>query len=103
MRLADGASQQAASVEEIGSALEETASMVRQSSENALEARNLVQQAVAVVYDANNAMRRLIEAMGEITRSSEETGKIVKTIDEIAFQTNLKSRRGRGRICSGSR
>jgi methyl-accepting chemotaxis protein len=87
--LAEGASEQAASLEETSSSLEEMSSMARQSSDNAGQARAMMSEAKGVVERANNQMTQLTEAIGEITKSSEETAKIIKTIDEISFQTNL--------------
>jgi methyl-accepting chemotaxis protein len=87
--LAEGASAQASSLEETSSSLEEMASMTRQNADNADKARARMGEAKAVVEKANIQMGQLTEAIAEITRSSEETGKIIKTIDEIAFQTNL--------------
>ena len=88
-RLAGSASQQAASLEETSSSLEEMSSMTKQSADNANQARAMMNEAKAVFEGANTQMTQLAEAIGQITRSSEETGKIIKTIDEIAFQTNL--------------
>ncbi len=87
--LAGGASQQAAALEETTSSLEEMASMTKQNADNAKQADALMLAAARVVEDANNSMATLISSMQEITKASEETAKIVKTIDEIAFQTNL--------------
>jgi methyl-accepting chemotaxis protein len=87
--LADGASAQASSLEETSSSLEEMSSMTKQNADNASQAKAMMFEAKAVVEKANAQMVQLTEAIGEITRSSEETGKIIKTIDEIAFQTNL--------------
>ena len=87
--LAGAASQQASSLEETSSSLEEMSSMTRQNAENANQAKTMMNEAKAVVEKANAQMAQLTEAIGQITRSSEETGKIIKTIDEIAFQTNL--------------
>jgi len=87
--LAEGASEQASSLEETSSSLEETASMAKQNADNAGQAKAMVHEAGTIVNKANQHMTDLIEAIGEITRSSEETSKIIKTIDEIAFQTNL--------------
>jgi methyl-accepting chemotaxis protein len=87
--LAEGAAAQASSLEETSSSLEEMASMTRQNADNADKARARMGEAKAVVEKANIQMGQLTEAIAEITRSSEETGKIIKTIDEIAFQTNL--------------
>ena len=87
--LAEGASAQASSLEETSSSLEEMSSMTKQNADNASQARGMMTEAKVVVEKANAQMVQLMEAIGQITRSSEETGKIIKTIDEIAFQTNL--------------
>ncbi len=87
--LAEGASEQASSLEETSSSLEEMSSMTKQNADNANHAKAMMSEAKAVVEKANVQMAQLTEAIGQITRSSEETGKIIKTIDEIAFQTNL--------------
>lgn len=87
--LAEGASEQASSLEETSSSLEEMSSMTKQNADNANQAKAMMNEAKLVVEKANEQMARLTEAIGQITRSSEETGKIIKTIDEIAFQTNL--------------
>ncbi len=87
--LAEGASRQATSLEETSSALEEMASMTRMNAQNAGNAHSLTQASLASVNDAMTAMKELTRSMDEITRASEDTSKIIKTIDEIAFQTNL--------------
>jgi methyl-accepting chemotaxis protein len=87
--LAEGASEQAAGLQETSSSLEEMSSMTNQSADNAHQAKIMVGEAERVVEDVNRHMGQMAEAIGEITKSSEETGKIIKTIDEIAFQTNL--------------
>ncbi len=88
-RLAEAASQQASSLEETSSSLEEMSSMTKQNADNANQAKGMMNEAKTVFEGANAQMMQLAEAIGQITRSSEETGKIIKTIDEIAFQTNL--------------
>jgi methyl-accepting chemotaxis protein len=87
--LAEGASEQAAAVEETSSSLEEMSSMTRQNAENAKEANSLMETAKQIVGKVDNHMGDMFKAMEEIRGSSEETSKIIKTIDEIAFQTNL--------------
>ncbi|MBU1171867.1 MAG: methyl-accepting chemotaxis protein [Proteobacteria bacterium] len=87
--LAEGASEQAASIEETSSSLEEMSSMTKQNADNASEANNLMKNANETVDKANTSMSELITSMAQITSASEETSKIIKTIDEIAFQTNL--------------
>ncbi len=87
--LAEGAAEQASSLEETSSSLEEMSSMTKHNADNANHAKAMMNEAREVVEKANAQMAQLTEAIGQITRSSEETGKIIKTIDEIAFQTNL--------------
>jgi len=87
--MAEGASEQAAAIEETSSSMEEMSSMTRQNAKNADHANDLMKEANQIVSRANDAMARLTVSMTDITRASEETSKIVKTIDEIAFQTNL--------------
>ncbi|MCU0578933.1 MAG: methyl-accepting chemotaxis protein [Desulfobacterota bacterium] len=87
--LAEGASEQAAGLEETSSSMEEMASMTRKNADNATQANSLMADTGKVVEDANQAMKELTGSMNDISRASEETGKIIKTIDEIAFQTNL--------------
>ncbi|MFY9942428.1 MAG: methyl-accepting chemotaxis protein [Desulfobacterales bacterium] len=87
--LAEGASEQAASLEEISSSVEEMAAMTKQNADNANDAKALAAAAQASADEGAEAMGRMNGAIQDIKRSSDETGKIVKTIDEIAFQTNL--------------
>ncbi len=88
-QLAEGSSEQAASLEETSSALEEITSMTRQNADNANQANHLMTDSGAIVHQANQTMANLTASMTEISKASEETQKIIKTIDEIAFQTNL--------------
>ncbi|MEW6660541.1 MAG: methyl-accepting chemotaxis protein [Thermodesulfobacteriota bacterium] len=87
--LAQGASQQAASLEESTASLEELATMTMGNADNAKQADALMVEAARVVEGANSAMTELTRSMKEVSAASEETAKIIKTIDEIAFQTNL--------------
>jgi len=87
--LAQGASQQAASLEEASSSMEEMSAMTRQNSENAGQADDLMREAEGEVATANQMMKDLTAAMDKINAASTEMAKIIKTIDEIAFQTNL--------------
>jgi methyl-accepting chemotaxis protein len=87
--MAEGASEQASSLEETSASLEEMASMTRQNADNAKEANTLMQQAGETVERGSDAMSQVTAAIGDIKHSSDETAKIIKTIDEIAFQTNL--------------
>jgi methyl-accepting chemotaxis protein len=65
------------------------ASMTRQNADHATQAGNLMKEANRVVRAANTSMDDLTHSVQEIAKASEETSKIIKTIDEIAFQTNL--------------
>jgi methyl-accepting chemotaxis protein len=87
--LAGGASEQASGLEETSSSMEEMSSMTRQNADNANQANGLMRDTTIVMDEANQSMKELTQSMQEITSASEETGKIIKTIDEIAFQTNL--------------
>jgi methyl-accepting chemotaxis protein len=87
--LADGGPQQAAALEETSASIEEMASMTKRNAENANQANSLMVDTGQVVDHATQSMTQLTESMKEISSASEETAKIVKTIDEIAFQTNL--------------
>lgn len=87
--VAEGASQQAAGLEEASSSLEEMASLTKENLVNALGVKDIMSEAKEIVEDISAQMARMAEAITEITLSSEKTGKIIKTIDEISFKTNL--------------
>ena len=87
--LAQGASEQAASIQETSSALEEMNAMTKKNAANAAQGDSYMQETRHIVAGANKAMGQLSLSMEEISRASEETSKIIKTIDDIAFQTNL--------------
>lgn len=87
--LASGATEQAASIEETSASLEEMAAMTKQNADNSHQAETLMTEANKVIAKANQTMNDMTDSMGRISKTSEETQKIVKTIDEIAFQTNL--------------
>ncbi len=87
--LAQGASEQAAALEETTSSIEEMSSMVKQNAVNAEEAKGLAAAARGNAEKGTEAMTRMSTAIDDIKKSSDETAKIVKTIDEIAFQTNM--------------
>ncbi|MDD5168006.1 MAG: methyl-accepting chemotaxis protein [Syntrophales bacterium] len=87
--LAEGASQQASAIEETSSSLEEMSSMTRKNADSANHANSLMSETKQTVERAEISMKQLTRSMQDISEASEETSKIVKTIDEIAFQTNL--------------
>jgi methyl-accepting chemotaxis protein len=88
-QLAEGASEQASSLEETSSALEEMAAMTRTNAANAKQANELARQARKAADEGDHTMGKLNEAMTGINESSEKISKIIKVIEEIAFQTNL--------------
>ena len=87
--LAEGASEQASALEETSSSLEQMSAMTKQNASNALQAKEMMAQAYQIVEKVKKHMEEMSKAIESITKASEETGKIIKTIDEIAFQTNL--------------
>lgn len=89
--LAQGASEQAAAVEETTSSLEEITSMIKQNADNAEQAKQLAGEAQTASDNGLAAMSRMAQAIDKIKASSDETATVMKTIDEIAFQTNLLS------------
>ena len=87
--LAKGASEQAASLEESSSAMEKMASMTKQNASNSIQANALMEETKAAVNHGVEAMTKMTDEIIKIKSSSNQTAKIIKTIDEIAFQTNL--------------
>ncbi len=87
--LSQGAAEQAASVEQLSASIAEISSQTKSNAENAEHANGLTQEACdqAAVGDAD--MQAMLEAMEAINHSSENISKIIKVIDEIAFQTNI--------------
>jgi methyl-accepting chemotaxis protein len=87
--LSQGATQQAASLEEITSSMSELGSHTRLNAENANIAYKLTFETMKAAESGNDEMLQLNTAMKEISDSSKSISKIIKVIDEIAFQTNL--------------
>ena len=87
--LSDAASQQAAAIEETSASLDEMASMTKRNASNTSEANGLLSVAKQAIEKANTSMLDLTASMRQIASASEQTQRIVKSIDEIAFQTNL--------------
>ena len=88
-KLAESSNEQAASVQEIAATIEETASMVQKNDENTKYAASLTKQANQNTETSFQQMQELTAAMAKIDESSQEISKIIKVIDEIAFQTNI--------------
>jgi methyl-accepting chemotaxis protein len=87
--LADGSSEQAASLEETSASLEEMSAMTRRNAESAQQASDLAKQTRQAADQGSSDMQIMAAAMGAIKSSSDDVAKIIKTIDEIAFQTNI--------------
>ncbi len=88
-QLAGGASRQTAAVEETSSSLDEITEAIRENMENITHANRLMIQTSQVVINAENSMTHLTDSINEITQTSEETRKVIKSIEDIAFQINL--------------
>ena len=87
--MAAGASEQAASLEEVAASLQEVSAMTSRNAEHAQQTDKVAGLAHTAAGKGVAAMERLTGAIGHIKHSSDETARILKTIDEIAFQTNL--------------
>ncbi len=87
--LAAGSSEQAASLEEASSSLEEMAGMTKRNAENAAKANLLASEARHAADASAGDLQAMGVAMREIKTSSDDIAKIIQTIDEIAFQTNI--------------
>ena len=88
-RLAEGASEQASSLEETSSSLEEIATVTKRNAENAHQAKESSHAARLAAESGLSEMQNMITAMSEIHKSGDKIAKIIRTIDEIAFQTNI--------------
>jgi len=87
--LAQGSSEQAATLEQTSASSEEINSMARKNSENSRRAADLVTQSQQKFVQTNQSLEQMVGAMGEINTQSSKIAKIIKVIDEIAFQTNI--------------
>ncbi|ETR72251.1 MAG: methyl-accepting chemotaxis protein [Candidatus Magnetoglobus multicellularis str. Araruama] len=87
--LAEGSQEQAASVEEITASVHETDQQIRQNSENTDTANTLVSETNDAASTGQAEMNNLSQAMNAINESAQNISKIIKVIDEIAFQTNI--------------
>lgn len=87
--LAQGTTEQASSVEELSAAIMEISAQVKNTAENAENAEILSDETGTEIDKGNQHMQDMVHAMQDISDSSKEIGKIIKTIDDIAFQTNI--------------
>jgi methyl-accepting chemotaxis protein len=88
-QLSQGSSEQASAIDEVSATLEETASMLQQNTSNTAQAAQLSEQAKGSADKGGVEMQEMMNSMQEIKRSSDQIAKIIKVIDEIAFQTNI--------------
>jgi methyl-accepting chemotaxis protein/methyl-accepting chemotaxis protein-1 (serine sensor receptor) len=87
--LAQGATEQASSLESTSSSMEEVSSMTRRTAENTEQAARVVSDVHGRVHASHQALDEMVRSMQAIGDSSQQVSKIIKTIDEIAFQTNI--------------
>ncbi|MBN2012515.1 methyl-accepting chemotaxis protein [candidate division KSB1 bacterium] len=87
--LAQGASEQASTLEEISGSMKEVAQMTRSNTTSTQEVRGMSGEAYRISEQGMKSMKKLSEVVEKIKTSSDETSKVIKTIDDIAFQTNL--------------
>jgi methyl-accepting chemotaxis protein len=87
--LAQGAAEQAGSVEELSASIRKISRQVNDNAHHAAEAGSVVNQVSSEIEISNNHMNDMVEAMSQIHNSSNEIGKIIKTIEDITFQTNI--------------
>ena len=87
--LAQGSTEQASAIEQITSSISEIAEKTRENASQANNAADLVNVAIKDVEKGNEEMREMVVAMGDINKASEGISKIIKVIDDIAFQTNI--------------
>lgn len=87
--LAQGASEQASSIEELSATISEISDRVKSNASQAEEASTGMEKIRSEIDNSNNHMNEMISAMGEIDKSSNQIGNIIKTIEDIAFQTNI--------------
>lgn len=87
--LSQGATEQASSIEELTASLEEISSQTKLNADNANQANSLAETAKGNAVEGNLQMKDMLQAMEEINESSNSISKIIKVIDEIAFQTNI--------------
>ncbi len=87
--LAQGATEQASSVQQLSASITEISNQVKYNAENSNRAADMAQGATVAISTSNEQMQQLMTSMSEIEAKSNEISKIIKTIDDIAFQTNI--------------
>ena len=89
LTLSQGSTEQASSIEELTASIEEIATQTKQNALNANQASELAMQVKDNATKGNEQMQQMLKSMAEINESSSNISKIIKVIDEIAFQTNI--------------
>ncbi|HHX57208.1 MAG TPA: HAMP domain-containing protein [Clostridiales bacterium] len=87
--LSQGTTEQASSIEELSASINEIAVQVKENADNVTVATKYVNETIDVIVESNNEMNNMLTAMNDINNSSNEIAKIIKVIDDIAFQTNI--------------
>ncbi|MDD4571759.1 MAG: methyl-accepting chemotaxis protein [Clostridia bacterium] len=87
--LAQGATEQASSIEELSASINDVSENVRKNTDNVSDMKNYINETVSEVGGAHAKMQELLTAMEQIDTASDKIGKIIKVIDDIAFQTNI--------------
>ncbi len=87
--LSDGATEQASAVEELSASIQTLSEQVRHTSLDADDARKSSIDSARQLQECNQKMQELTSAMGDISRSSQQISGIIKTIEDISFQTNI--------------
>lgn len=87
--LSQGATEQASSVEELAATITEISAQIQQTSENAGEANSKMEETDQLMVECDNQMKNMVEAINEISDNSQKISHIIKTIEDIAFQTNI--------------
>ncbi len=87
--LADGTTRQASAIEEISATIAEVSTQIANTAQNAAQAGDLSKQTQDKVNMQDTEIQNMVNAMNEISDTSKEIEKIIKTIDDIAFQTNI--------------
>lgn len=87
--LSQGTTEQASSIEELAATITEMSEQIQRNAQSALQAQQTVDGVGSKLLESNQQMKTMTKAMDEISNSSGEIGKIIKTIEDIAFQTNI--------------